>query len=55
LIGLGLDLKKIGGLGLVVLAISLNCVALAAVLLTTLIENLELCSSAEVGLFLICS
>jgi len=26
-----------------------NCAALAAVLLTTLIENLRLCSSAEAG------
>jgi len=29
-----------------------NCAALAAALLTTLIENLRLCSSAEAGLFL---
>jgi len=29
-----------------------NCMALAAVLFTTLIENLRLCSSVEVGLFL---
>jgi len=32
-----------------------NCAALAAVLFTTLTENLKLCSSAEAGLFLICS
>jgi len=31
------------------------CAALAAVLFTTLTENLRLCSSAEAGLFLICS
>jgi len=31
-----------------------NCTALAAVLFTTLIENLRLCSSAEAGLLLIC-
>jgi len=29
-----------------------NCAALAAVLLTTLTQNLRLCSSAEAGLFL---
>jgi len=29
--------------------------ALAAVLFTTLTENLRLCSSAEAGFFLICS
>jgi len=32
-----------------------NCVSLAAVLFTILTENLRLCSSAEAGLFLICS
>jgi len=32
-----------------------NCAALAAALFTTLTENLRLCSSAEAGLFLICS
>jgi len=32
-----------------------NCAALAAALFTTLIKNLRLCSSAEAGLFLICS
>jgi len=32
-----------------------NCLALAAVLFTTLIKSLKLCSSAEAGLFLICS
>jgi len=32
-----------------------NCAALAAVLFTTLCENLRLCSSVEMGLFLICS
>jgi len=31
------------------------CLALAAVLFTTLIENLRLYSSAKAGLFLICS
>jgi len=31
------------------------CAALAAVLFTALIENLKLCSSAEAGLFSICS
>jgi len=29
-----------------------NCMALAAVLFTTLIENLKLCSSAEAGIVL---
>jgi len=29
-----------------------NCAALAAVLFTTLIENLRLCSSAEAGIIL---
>jgi len=29
-----------------------NCVTLAAVFFTTLIENLILCSSAEAGIFL---
>jgi len=32
-----------------------NCAALAAVLFIILTENLRLCSSAEAGLFLICS
>jgi len=32
-----------------------NFAALAAALFTILIENLSLCSSAEAGLFLICS
>jgi len=31
------------------------CVALTAVLFNTLTENMKLCSSAEAGLFLICS
>jgi len=31
-----------------------DCAALAAVLFTTLTENLRLCSYAEAGLFLIC-
>jgi len=30
-----------------------NCAALAAVLFTTLTQNLRICSSAELGLFLI--
>jgi len=32
-----------------------NCAALAAVLFTTLTENLRFCYSAKTGLFLICS
>jgi len=32
-----------------------NCAALAAVVFTILTQNLRLCSSAEAGLFLICS
>jgi len=32
-----------------------NCAAFAAVMFTTLIENLKLCSSAEAGFFLICA
>jgi len=30
----------------------MNCAALAAVLITTLLENLRLCSSAEAGIVL---
>jgi len=32
-----------------------NCAALIAALFTTLTQNFRLCSSAEAGLFLICS
>jgi len=32
-----------------------NCPALAAVLFTTLTQNLRICSFAEAGLLLICS
>jgi len=32
-----------------------NCAALDAALFTALTENLRFCSSAEAGLFLICS